>query len=226
MSKISHLQILDHSIFDRKLISIVGNGGISEEDNKIIYQSDCVIRFNNFATRENITKTKDPNTCDILFQTFDLHSVKANPKHVVIGIPFPFHSERIRRLSEKWYQNAQWWMVNPYWNEEMCEELKCNSKGMGYQHPFPSIGFTCLWHLNKMGVFNDVRTHICGFNFYFDWSTKLCQGYEFGLDRYPSHLNHVYPKEVEWIIKNLNGININFGESTRKILNFAKSKIK
>lgn len=224
--KLDNLSIFTSSIFrGKKKIAIVGNGGITKEDDEVIYNSDCVIRFNNYATREGITKTKDPNTCDILFTTFDLHSPKAKPKDVVIGIPFPFHSTRIRNLSTKWYQDSRWWMVNPYWNEIMSEELKCNSKGMGYQHPFPSIGFTCLWHLNRMKI--NLPIYICGFNFYFDWNTKLCQGCKFGQERYPSHFNHNYCREVEWIVKNLLGkININFGEGTKKILEYASTQIK
>lgn len=220
--KIDKLKILDASPFNKaKLIAIVGNGGITDEDDDIISKSDCVIRFNNFATRDKIRKTKDPNRCDVLFQTFDLHSSQAKPKHVVIGIPFPFHSERIYRLSEKWYPNSRWWMVNPYWNELMCKELQCNSEGMGYQHPFPSIGFTCLWHLHKLKIPN---IYLCGFNFYFDWKTKLCQGHELGLRRYPLTWNHNYPREIEWILKNL--INVNFSPSVQRILDYARTKIK
>lgn len=219
--KVNSLKLLSQDIFKgKKLICIVGNGGVSAEDQKIIDKSDCVIRFNNYATRENINKTTNPFKCDVLFTTFDLHSNGCEPEHVVAGIPYPFNAERIIERFDVWYPHSTPWMVNPYWNLLMCKELSINSDG--WKHPFPSIGFTCLWHLNRMALGN--AFYICGFNWYFDWSTKLCQGHHFGKEKYPSNWNHCYPNEVKWITENMmDRININFSIECKKILNYAKA---
>ncbi len=128
-----NLKILSPDIFGglkkNPLVSIVGNAGVETRDQRIIQDSDCVIRFNNYATRENIEKTNDPFRCDILFTTFDLHSQGSNPKHVVAGIPYPFKAAEIIDKPAKWYPNSKQWMINPYLNMELCKGLGLNSIG-------------------------------------------------------------------------------------------------
>lgn len=223
--KIDQLKILNSQVFNRNRIAIVGNGGVNAADNREL-KGRYIIRFNNYATRQGVEHPRERYTCDCLFTTLDLHSVGSKPDHVVIGIPFPFKAEEIIEKVGKWYSNSHLHTVNPYWNLLMCRELGIPSDG--FKHPFPSIGFTALWHLHRMGLLASHATdiYICGFNWYFDWRTKLCQGKEFGLTEYPSHWNHNYPNEVKWIVENLLGkININFSFDCRKILEFAKKQI-
>lgn len=222
----NNLQILNSSILcpyqkipaipKRLKIAVIGNAGISYNDQGRIQESDVVIRFNNYATRQHIEKTSDPFRCDVLFSTFDLHSVGSKPKDVVIGIPFPFKAQEIASKPDRWYPKSRHWMVNPYESMKMCEELECNS--LGYQHPFPSIGFTALWHMRNWA--HDF--YICGFNWYFDWSTKKMQGHDLKNKKYPKHWNHNYPKESEWMATKL-GNNFIFSDDCQKILNYVKS---
>lgn len=221
--KMESLQILNRSLFEKKRsICVVGNGGVSPEDEEHIRNSDCVIRFNNYATRQNITLTEDKNKCDVLFTTFDLHSMGVRPKAVVIGIPFPFHAERISNKLEAWYPYSDPYMVNPYLNMEMCKMLNIPSEG--YKHPFPSIGFTCLWHIWRMRITNPI--YICGFNWYFDWSTMLCQGKPLGITEFPKNWNHNYHNELRWMTEHLMPKQfITFSDSCKKILKYARTKI-
>ena len=198
------LQILSKAILDpyrrgssTLKVAIVGNGGTSESDIDIVSKSDCVIRFNNFATREKIEHAVDRSRCDILFSTFDLHSHLARPKDVVIGIPFPFNAESIHHKIYRWYGQSRKWMVNPYENMDMCKEMKCES--LGFKHPFPSIGFTALWHM----INYDAEFYITGFEWYYDDATNKIQNWDIRKEDYPKCWNHNYPREVKWIIDNI-----------------------
>ncbi len=147
--RIDLLQILNTRPFARaKTIAIVGNAGIEEEDNEKINAADCVIRFNNYATRGELQFTRDRFRCDVLFSTFDLHSMGSEPGHVVIGIPFPFKADAIADKLTRWYPRSVPYMVNPYWVRQSCIDLGLQS--MGDKHPMPSIGTTCLYHLLKI----------------------------------------------------------------------------
>jgi len=215
-----NLKIFDLSILKPygypKKIAIVGNSGVLDEDNDHINDADVVVRFNNYATRANINHTKDRMKCDILFSTFDLHSTGAKPKDVVIGIPYPFKAKEINTKPNRWYPQANPWMVNPYRNMEMCAELKVDS--LGHQHPIPSIGFTALYHMKEWPV----DFYICGFEWYFDGLNKF-QGWDLKNKAYPKNWNHNYPKELDWILKNLlKKNNFIFSNRCLKILKIAQ----
>jgi hypothetical protein len=196
---IEQLQILPKALFEGKRVAVVGNGGISDEDDRLIAACDLVVRFNNYATREKIRHTADRFRCDVLFTTFDLHSPGAQPPHVVIGIPFPFHAREIIARAQQWYPNAGLYTVNPYTNLQMCDEVGCGTNGT--VHPFPSVGFTALWHLHRMGIKN---LHLFGFNWYSDLQKLRVNGHDLRSRDYPKNWNHNYPKELEWILRNLN----------------------
>lgn len=217
-----NLRILHQSVLDRysveksRMIAIVGNAGIGPDDEEMINAADCVVRFNNYATRENVVKTLDPFKCDILFSTFDLHSNGCKPNDVVIGIPYPFKAKEINLKPQRWYPNANHWMVNPYLNMEMCAEMSINS--LGHAHPLPSIGFTALWHMrNWPGQF-----YVCGFNWYNTGHGQF-QNHDIRNTNYPSNWNHNYNKEVRWILANLaSKNNFIFSSECARILMTAK----
>lgn len=201
-------------------LAIVGNGGISLQDEERINSSDCIVRFNNYATREKISKTTDPFKCDILFSTFDLHSKGSNPRDVVIGIPYPFKAKEIQSKPARWYPNSHHWMVNPYHNMNLCEDLGLNS--LGFAHPLPSLGLTALYHLSKM----QCNMFIAGFQWYYDEQTGLFQNHHLSNKKYPGHWNHSYPKEIGWILDNLYGkVNVNFSKSCTRLLDIAKKQL-
>lgn len=205
--KINQLQILSPEIFkkystsDRGRIAIIGNAGVDAYDNKWVHESDCVIRFNNFATRQDITHLQRRKRCDILFTHLDLHSQGVEPTDVVIGIPFPFKPDNIIKNLDKWYPDSNIHMVNPYWNYMMCQELGIESEG--WKHPLPSLGTTCLWHLKRMGININFDIYVCGFNWYFDHSTNKMQNYPLNHQPRPKHFNHDYWIESSWIVNNL-----------------------
>lgn len=202
------------------LIAVVGNAGVSKEDSKRIDKADIVVRFNNYATRTNITHTTDKFKCDVLFSTFDLHSQGSQPKDVVIGIPFPFKAKEISAKPNRWYPNARPWMVNPYENMRMCEELNIDS--LGASHPLPSVGFTALWHMKDWHA----NFFICGYEWYYSDDTGLFQGWGLKNKDYPKSWNHNYPKEVDWVYKNMyEKININFSARSEYILRVYGSKV-
>ncbi len=215
--QIDSLKLLSPEIFKAKQLCIMGNGGISLDDSKEMDRSDVVVRFNNYGSRADVAKPLNKLRCDVLFTTFDLHSHGALPQHVVAGVPYPFHAERVMEKFDVWYPTATPWMVNPYWNLLMCREL--NIKSDGYAHPFPSIGFTALWHLNRSGVLDSTRVVISGFNWYYEGSTDTIQGLDLKSDKHPQHFNHHYLGEVRWIKKHLYGkININFSLGCKHVL--------
>ncbi len=215
LKMLSELILNPYDNLGKKTIAIVGNGGISESENAIIDNADCVVRFNNYATRQGIPKTKDPFRCDILFSTFDLHSEGSNPCDVVIGIPYPFKAQEIFDKPKKWYPKSTHWMVNPYLNMKCCEDLGSNS--MGHQHPLPSLGTTALWHMHKW----DANFYITGFNWYYDGLGRF-QDWDLRNKNYPKNWNHNYPKEVEWALRNLLGKNnIIFSDKCFEILKVA-----
>jgi len=223
---VKNLKILSPEILDKygigitPTLAIVGNGGVSLEDEENIMTADCVIRFNNYASRENITKTKDRLKCDILFSTFDLHSQGSNPRDVVVGIPYPFKAKDVQRKQELWYPKAQKWMVNPYENMDLCDELGLNS--VGYHHPLPSLGLTALYHLNKMNC----NMFVCGFAWYYDEQRGLFQKHHLKNKNYPSVWNHNYCKELIWILDNLYGKpNVSFSKSCTRLLSIARSQL-
>jgi hypothetical protein len=219
-----HLKIFNESILNNykqnrsvPRVAIVGNGGTSKTDADFISDADAVIRFNNFGTRKEISHEISRSKCDILFSTFDLHSHTAAPKDVVIGIPFPFHAKDIALKMPKWYPSAREWMVNPYTNMEMCAEMGCGT--LGHEHPFPSIGFTALWHMQYWKA----EFYVTGFEWYFDDVTHKFQNWDIRNTQYPKNWNHNYPKEVKWIIENLlNKNNFIFSDRSLYILNVAK----
>jgi hypothetical protein len=196
----------------------VGNAGVNDEEDKTISESSRVVRFNNYGTRENVKKTNDKLLCDILFSTFDLHSQGANPKDVVIGIPFPFKQESISNKAPRWYPKSNIWMVNPYLNAEMCRELKVTSNGS--QHPLPSIGFTALWHMKDWKN----EFYVCGFEWYFNGADKF-QNWDLRNANYPTNWNHNYPKEIRWILENLykKKNNFIFSKRCQHLLNLAQT---
>lgn len=217
-----NLNILDPSILERYriekhgIVAIVGNAGIGPSDDEIIDSAQCVVRFNNYATREKVTKTKDPNRCDILFSTFDLHSAGSNPSDVVIGIPYPFKAKEINLKPDRWYPKAKHWMVNPYHNMEMCAEMQIDS--LGHTHPLPSIGFTALWHMRNWNA----TFYVCGMNWYYDGLGRF-QNWDLKNTNYPTNWNHNYPKELRWIIQNLlRKNNFMFSPECSKILKIAQ----
>lgn len=223
------LQIFNHRAFamfatgTKIKIAVVGNGGLSSEDQEIIANSDCVIRFNNYATREGIDYSTDRFRCDMLWTTGDLHSQGAEPRSVVLGIPFPFHCHTLPRRIEKWYPKSTALMVNPYWNLDMNIEMKTGTEG--WKHPFPSIGFTCLWHLKqilqKVSTFH-AQIFVAGFNWYSDTPVEHIQGIIPSRSYNPQkhgHLNHHYVMEVIWILDNLlSHPSFGFSDSCYKIL--------
>lgn len=201
--KINSLQILNPQAFaGAKRIAIVGNAGVNYIEAEQIEQCDHVIRFNNFATRAGIEHMDNKHLCHTLVTHFDLHSIHVSPKNVVIGIPFPFNAERIVRQLDIWYPKSTPYMVNPYMNMQMCEELKINSGG--YHHPLPSLGFTTLWHLSKMNI--NSSFFVAGFNWYYDEDTNQMQGYRLNHQPRPTHFNHDYWIESSWISKHLFGL--------------------
>lgn len=221
---ISSDKILDEyflkSFQGKPKIAIIGNAGITDEDQEAIDEANIVIRFNNFATRENIRHSKNPYRCDILFTTFDLHSRNAKIKDVVVGIPYPFKHARIIEKFPQWYPTARQWMVNPYENYRLCQELGLDSDG--YAHPLPSLGFTALWHLQDF----DASIYIGGFEWYVNTDEKLIQKRKI-TDPLPTHFNHYYLKEVQWILKNLRPkLNVKFSARCNQILDLVQSELK
>lgn len=220
----NHLKILSPEIFsdygNRPTVAIVGNGGVNQEDQRIIQDSNCVVRFNDFATRDGIEKTRDPFMCDILFTTYDLHSQGSYPKHVVDVIPWPFKAEEKTSKPSKWYSMAQPWTVNPYINMQLCKDL--DLKSLGFAQPLPSAGLTALYNLKDMPC----NFFVCGMNWYFDELTQLFQGYHMK-DKDPTHFNHFYHREIKWVISNLmNKSNFNFSGSCLRLLNVAKDQLR
>jgi len=215
-----NLKVLNKSLLNpyNGRIAIVGNAGVNDEEDNIIKSSSCVIRFNNYGTRESVSKTSNKLLCDILFSTFDLHSEGAKPKDVVIGIPFPFKHESISNKAPRWYPNSTIWTVNPYLNADMCKELKIKSNGS--HHPLPSIGFTALWHMKDWNK----DFYVCGFEWYFDGVSKF-QNWDLKNTNYPTIWNHSYPLEIKWILENLYKKKNNFIFSSRckNILNIAQA---
>jgi hypothetical protein len=208
-------------------VAVIGNGGLSPEDQAIIDEADCIIRFNNYATRDGIQYSADRFQCDMLWTTGDLHSEGAEPRAVVLGIPFPFKCEEMPRRIEKWYGGCTAYMVNPYWNLKMNQELKTGTQG--WKHPFPSIGFTCLWHIYNLFIkvpnFK-ASVFIAGFNWYWDEDTKRIQKWDMTREDYPNVWNHNYPREVRWIIeKLLDHPQFSFSESCWRILMTVKKQI-
>ncbi len=224
----NNLMLLSESILTRyqksthKLkVCVVGNSGIENSDQEMIDKSDVVIRHNNYGSRAGIIHTRDKLKCDILFSTFDLHTYGAQPKDVVIGIPFPFKAKEIEPKPDRWYPDARHWMVNPFINMKMCEELKIDS--LGASHPLPSIGFTSLYHMHNY----DAQFYVCGYSWYYDDNTGLFQNWDLKNKNYPKTWNHCYPKEIEWIIKNLmTKDNITFSHSCNRILDIAIRQLK
>ena len=217
----NNLQILDSSILlkytNQSSIALVGNSGVSDIEQSIINGCGIIARFNNYATRKNIDKTKDPYQCDILFSTFDLHSVDSQPKDVVIGIPFPFKAEEILEKPMRWYPRSRHWMINPYQNMKMCLDMNIDS--LGASHPLPSLGFTALWHMRNWPI----KIHVCGFNWYCNPNEKTIQGVSIYDTKPKDSWNHNYKKEAIWIIKNLmHKDNIIFSPDCLRILNFIK----
>jgi hypothetical protein len=150
-----------------------------------------------------------------------LHPGPRQPKNVVIGIPYPFHIDRIIRLADVWFPSSSLWMVNPYMNYQLCKEININSDG--YKHPLPSLGLTALWHLNRLKVNLKSKIYICGFNWYYDHEKELMQGYKLNHQPRPTHFNHDYWKESTWIVNHLVGkYNWNFSKSCMSILNKVK----
>lgn len=198
-------------------VAVVGNSGIAEHDQRKIDNCDVVIRFNNYATRENIALTKDKFKCDILFSTFDLHSYGSQPKDVIIGIPFPFKAKEIYKKPNKWYPNSRHWMVNPYENMKMCEEMNIDS--LGACHPLPSLGLTALWHMKDW----EAEFYVCGYSWYYNKQDQTIQRWDLRNKNYPKNWNHNYPKEIEWVIKNLiPKNNFIFSDGCMEAINFAK----
>lgn len=221
----NNLQLLNQSIVKHYnkciTIAVVGNAGVKPEDETIVNRSDVVVRFNNYSTRHGITQLQDKARCDILFSTFDLHSHDAKPKDIVIGIPYPFKAAEIVDKPDKWYPNARHWMVNPYENLKLCQELGLNSEG--YKHPLPSIGFTALWHMRNWPF----RFYVCGFSWYWNKETQLFQNHHLSNKNYPKQWNHSYPKEVEWIMRNLWGKeNFTFSSECCRLLRLASLQLK
>lgn len=218
--RIDALRMFDvRALFGAKTIAIVGNSGIQEEDNELIDCADVVVRFNNYATRADIEYTKDRYRCDVLFTTFDLHSVHADPRVVVIGIPYPFKQDQIVRKLDLWYPKSLPFMVNPYWNAILCKELHLDS--VGCQHPLPSIGMTCIWHIKKIistMVNYNPSIFIAGFNWYSDKEKLTIQGRDIQLPR-AAHFNHHYREEMQWMIRHLlNDPRFSFSRSCQEIL--------
>jgi len=205
-------------------VAIVGNGGINHKDKEKIEQANIVVRFNNFANRNN----EGPNSsrCDVLFTTFDLFC-NCNPRVVVAGIPFPFKPERIYQKFKEHYSDCVSRMVNPYLCMEMCRELEIPS--LGFQHPFPSIGFTALWHIHRQLKFKlpgSFKFYVCGFEWYFDKETNLFQKFHLSNTNYPTHWNHNYPKELRWILLNLkDNPNFIFGPRQKELFKIAEEQI-
>lgn len=204
MKVLDRLSILNTRAFRQATtIAVVGNGGISEEDNEIIEASDCVVRFNNYATRKDIEYTKDKFRCDVLFSTFDLHSNGADPGSVVIGIPFPFHQKEVARKIQKWYPRSAPYCLNPYINAELCGEIGLDSEG--HKHPIPSIGFTAVWHIHRLMAFMrnwNPNIHVAGFNWYSDKDKLTIQNRRITLPK-AGHFNHHYREEMAWMINNI-----------------------
>lgn len=227
MNFFDRAQVFNHrAILGAKRIALVGNGGLKPEDRSIIEQADLVIRFNNYATRENIDT--DRTRCDLLWTTGDTHSVGAMPHSVCIGIPYPFKVDSLPGRIKKWYPKAEAFIVNPYWCYDMCRELDIPSEG--WKHPFPSIGFTCLWHLHRiLTIAPSLKPTISvvGFNWYWNEESKTIQRHYMRSENYPKHWNHNYPKEVRWIIKNLLGNpRFTFSPSCLRILYTVLNQIK
>ncbi len=229
--KLDSLRILTLEPFLKaKNIAIVGNGGITAYDAKRIKDADHVIRFNNFASRQGILHPEEKTRCDTLFSTFDLHSTGVRPKNVVIGIPFPFKAAEIQSKPDRWYPMANLWMVNPYWNHQMTADFQfeCSSwdkatdlniDPRGWRHPFPSLGFTALHHLVRLGININSEVYVCGFNWYYDSETKKMQGFELNHKPRPKHFNHDYWKEAVKICEEIVGRkNITFSPECHKIL--------
>lgn len=208
------LKILSHSILKKKKLMVIGNSGVTKQDQLYLEQNRNdidIVRFNNYATRSNITHTNPVNECDILFSTLDLHSGSAKPRDLVIGIPFPFKARRNIDNINKWYPKSNHWMIDPYRNIEMNDELLTGTEG--YIHPFPSIGFTALWHMRNWAC----DMYICGFNWYN--SGSKFQGWDMKDKNYPKHWNHNYPREILWIYNNLlNKINIKFSNECEELI--------
>lgn len=219
------LQIISSRPFNHhQKIAVVGNGGITKQDQEFIDPA-YTIRFNNFATRANIGHVT--NQCDMLWTTGDLHSHGSTPESVVIGIPAPFHIDTLPARLSRWYPNARPFTVNPYWCYEMNQELGIPSEG--WKHPFPSIGFTCLWHLHKLMATTRFapKVYVTGFNFYYDKGmiqnvvpTKAYTAKQHKV------FNHHYVLEVKWIMEKLwNHPNFQFSPEILQIFQALKPKL-
>lgn len=228
MRQISRLQFFGTRCFrGADFIAVVGNGGISPEDNEIINSADCVVRFNNYATRKGIEYTADRFRCDLLVSTFDLHSEHASPTDVLIAIPFPFKAESIIRKIDKWYPRSVPYMVNPYLNMLCCTDL--GFEGTGHSHPIPSVGMTLLWHLFQLmkrtpGFNPDV--FVAGFNWYSNKDNLTIQDRDIKLPR-AGHFNHHYREEMQWILRNLwNHSRFSWSKSCYEILDAFEPHLK
>ena len=226
---VKRIKILDPSAFQHaKTIVIAGNAGLKESDKRVIDSAECVVRFNNHATRKGIGHLINTYRCDTLFTTFDLRSKDSNPKAVVVGIPFPFKCGSIKEKLHKWYNASDPYVINPYLNLDLIKDLGLSDKSMGYAHPIPSVGFTAIWHLFRLLEFRvdwKPMVHVCGFNWYSDIDNLTIQ------DRKPNaprawHFNHHYREEMKWIIENLmDNPNWSFSDECFKILSTFKNHL-
>lgn len=212
---IEKLRILNKEILPVNIrnpyIVVIGNGGATPQDNEEIKKANLVVRFNNYGSREGIVHTEDRLRCDVLFTTYDLHTAQSKPRHVVIGIPFPFKAESIVSKMDKWYPNSMHWTVNPYLNLLMCRELDIKSDG--HHHPLPSIGLTAVWHLLKFTK----RLYIGGFNWYHN-KDEVFQNRPLTNTRRPTHVNHDYHIEARWFANLRKNINIKFSDHCNSLL--------
>lgn len=218
------LQIISEKSFQSNIISVIGNAGITQNDVPRI-EASLAIRFNNYATRAGIGH--HTSKCDMLWTTGDLHSQGSSPSSVVVGIPFPFKTDSLPSRLNRWYSKSTPYTVNPYWCYEMNQELGIPSEG--WKHPFPSIGFTCLWHLHKLISTSKFRpsVYVAGFNFYHDKGRiqGIIPSRDYTVNRHKC-FNHHYILEVKWIMEKLwNHPCFQFSPEINKIFQSLKPKL-
>lgn len=209
-------------------IAIVGSGTVEPDSTEHINNADIVIRFNDFNRRKNFTVETATQRCDVLFTHYDIWPITKqgyaeNIKSVVIAIPYPFNCERIIQRVEDTSRDKQIYMVNPYIQSELCALLKYDS--LGYQHPSPTVGMTCLFHLTNIISLleNKPSLYITGFDWHVDFDTRRIDQKPIFQKQRAGHWNHFYAEEGRWAVKNLLGnALINLSDRSKKALETIK----
>lgn len=197
-------------------IALVGNGPVEPEDRKRLDECNVVVRFNNWGSRKgDIVDKWLPilgGRCDIVVSNCDVYTMTGRaglerPKQFVLAIPYPHRWDSADRLIEQYHSRSNPFMVNPFWNRDLCAKLGYNNEGCF--PPIPTVGLTAIYHLWRMTLIEslDASFFVCGFTWQYDSSADEIQGHDVDVTRLPEHFNHSYAREADWVANSIYGLN-------------------